>query len=119
MRSYIPSDARLIPDQANCVFRGKIYDVYQWQQQMFDGSFETFEMLKRPDTVKALAIKDDSLVVLEQEQPGSKLFFDLPGGRHDVASETELEAVKREMLEETGLTFGSWKLIEVTQPFSK
>ncbi len=36
-----------IPPNAKRVFKGIIFDVYQWQQKMFDGSKETFEMLKR------------------------------------------------------------------------
>ena len=31
----------------------------------------------------------------------------------------ELAAAKRELLEETGLSFRNWKLIKVEQPFSK
>lgn len=86
---------------------------------MFDGSFETLEMLKRPDTVKILAVKDAKVVVLEQEQPGHEPFFDLPGGRHDNENESELNLAKREMAEETGLTFHTWKLLDVTQPHTK
>ncbi len=41
----LPKNAILIPDHATCVFRGMLFDVYQWQQEMFDGSIETFEML--------------------------------------------------------------------------
>jgi ADP-ribose pyrophosphatase len=119
MRSYIPKNATLVPEQAKRVFKGVIYEVYQWQQQMFDGTYATFEMLKRPDTVKVLAEKDNTLIILDQEQPGQAAFYDLPGGRHDYDNETELDAIKREMLEETGMTFNSWKLIDVWQPFSK
>jgi ADP-ribose pyrophosphatase len=86
---------------------------------MFDGTYETFEMLKRPDTVKVLAIKDNEFIILDQEQPGQPSFYDLPGGRHDYDNETELDAIKRETLEETGMTFNSWKLVDVSQPFSK
>ena len=119
MRTYMPPDAILVPSDATCVFQGKIYGVYQWQQRMFDGSYETFEMLKRPDTVKVIAVKDNDVVVLEQEQPGAKVFFDLPGGRHDVDNESELNAAQRELKEETGLAFNNWKLVEVSQPFTK
>lgn len=119
MRSYTPPKAHLVPEQAERVFKGIIYEVYQWQQLMFDGSYQTFEMLKRPDTVKVLAIEDEQIIILDQEQPGSEPFYDLPGGRHDVESETELQAAQREMLEETGMTFKTWKLIYVSQTFSK
>lgn len=119
MRTITPKNAKLIPKDAKRVFKGQIFDVYQWRQEMFDGSFATFEMLKRPDTIKVLAIKDSKVVVLNEEQPGHGPFIDLPGGRHDVQTETELEAAKRELAEETGLEFKSWRLIKVEQPHSK
>ena len=56
MRKYIPEWAKLVPKEAKKVFSGVIYDVYQWPQEMFDGSMQTFEMLGRPDTVKILAV---------------------------------------------------------------
>lgn len=120
MRSVFPHDARLVPQQAECVFKGVIHEVYQWQQKMYDGSYSTYEMLKRHDTVKVIAIVDEKIVVLEQSQPDSpKVFFDTPGGRHDHEEENELEASKRELLEETGLTFATWKLVDCFQPVEK
>lgn len=119
MRTIIPKNARLLPDTAVRVFEGQIFDVYQWQQEMFDGTTETFEMLKRDDTIKVLAIKDDKIIVLEEEQPPHSPFIDIPGGRHDVDIESELDAAKREMLEETGMKFRNWRLIKIEQPHSK
>jgi ADP-ribose pyrophosphatase len=120
MRTILPPKARTIPNQANLVFKGAIFDVYQWQQEMYDGSHVTFEMLKRPDTVQVVAIKDHKLVVINESQPSSPDFYhSLPGGRHDIDSETELEAAQRELLEETGMTFANWRLIAVTQPIAK
>jgi 8-oxo-dGTP pyrophosphatase MutT (NUDIX family) len=118
MRNYIPPKARLVPDEAEEVFAGVIYKVYQWQQQMFDDSYATFEMLKRPDTVKVLAVHDNKLIILHQEQPSYDPFYDIPGGRHDYENETELEAAQRETLEETGMVFKNWKLISAVQTFS-
>jgi ADP-ribose pyrophosphatase len=119
MRTIIPPRAVLIPKQATRVFKGIIYDVYQWQQKQFDGSETTFEMLKRPDTVKIIAIKNDKIVMLEQEQPNHPLFYDIPGGMHTFENETELDAAKRELLEETGMSFKTWKLLQVSQFHNK
>lgn len=119
MRKFIPSFTKPIPPEAELKFKGVIYEVYQWPQKLFDGSSTTFEMLKRPDTVKIIAIKDDKLIITKQEQPRKDCFYDFPGGRVDDTDTNELAAAKRELLEETGMTFKTWKLIKVEQPFSK
>lgn len=115
----MPDFAHLIPQEAKCAFSGVIYDVYQWQQKMYDDSFETFEMLRRADTAKIIAIKDGKIVVTYQQQPGKTWFYDYPGGRIDTDDNDELAGAKRELLEETGMRFRNWKLIEVHQPFNK
>lgn len=119
MRSKLPKHAILVPKNAVKVFEGIIYDSYQWPQTLFDGRIETFEMLKRPDTVKVIAVRGDKVVILEQEQPGQRLFYDIPGGMHDHEEEDEEQAIKRELLEETGLTFNYWRLLSVVQPHGK
>ncbi len=119
MKKIIPEDNVLVPDQAECVFRGKIFDVYQWPQELFDGSQQTFEMLKRTDTVTVIGVVEDKIIIIDDEQPhfgGRKSF---PGGRVDETDETVLGAAKREMLEETGYSFDNWRLIEVRQPYRK
>ena len=119
MRTVIPKNANFVPADAKRVFTGIIYDVYQWQQELFDGSQATFEMLKRPDTIEVLAIKDDKIVAIIDEQPTRKPELTLPGGRHDVPTETELECAKRELHEETGMRFKTWRLISADQLYHK
>jgi ADP-ribose pyrophosphatase len=76
-------------------------------------------MLRRPDTVIIVAIVNDKIVLIDDEQPhvGSRLGF--PGGRVDKEDATLLAAAKREMVEETGYSFRQWKLVSVKQPHSK
>lgn len=119
MRENVPAHARLVPEHAECVFKGVVFDVYHWQQEMFDGSLQTFEMLKRPDTVKVIAIQDDQVLIIKQEQPHLKCFYDIPGGLTDVAGENERQAAMREFKEETGYAAGSWRLLDVRQPAVK
>lgn len=119
MHKVIPEGAVLIPDKAEKVFGGMIYDVYQWEQANFDDSVTTFEMLKRPDTVEVLAVVDDKLLILEDEQPHRGMVMTFPGGRVDTADESTLAAAKREMLEETGCEFSGWRLVRVVQPQHK
>src|SRR5581483_6360159 len=119
MKKLIPKDAVLIPATARRVFEGMIFDVYQWPQQLFDGTDHTFEMLKRPDTVVVMAVAEDKVLVLDDEQPhfGSRQSF--PGGRVNNADVSVQAAAEREVREETGYSFKNWRLIRVTQPHLK
>ena len=107
-----------IPKQAKRVFKGVIFDVYQWKQKMFDGSYEIFEMLKRPDTVQIIATKGDNILIAEEEQPGSPKSDGLFGGRVD-EGEQPLDAAKRELLEETGMESEEWELFKVYEYYFK
>lgn len=99
-----------IPPQAKCVFQGELFGVYQWRQEMYDGSFATYEMIKRVSTVDIIGIVDDRILLLSQEQPMKPLYPGLPGGKIDEGEEP-LAAAKRELLEETGYASNSWELL--------
>ncbi|HEX3099577.1 MAG TPA: NUDIX hydrolase [Patescibacteria group bacterium] len=92
-----------IPKKAKRIFNGTVFDVYQWKQKMFDGSFKTFEMAKKLDTISVIATVGDKIAVLYQQQPGTEWYYTLPGGYVDVPGETARTAALRELLEETGL----------------
>lgn len=110
MKKTVPADAVLIPAKAVRIFEGVIYDVYQWQQELFDGSKATFEMLRRPDAITAICVVDGKILVINEEQPhrGKKVSF--PGGRREPGEETS-RAAQREVLEETGYNFKNWRLV--------
>jgi ADP-ribose pyrophosphatase len=98
-----PNSRQPIPNNARRVFEGRIFDVYQWEQMLFDGSTTTFEKLRRPDTAYILPVTDSGRVlIVRQEQPGSQEVFGLIGGRVE-DGESPDEAARRELLEEAGL----------------
>ena len=119
MRTFVPENVHSIPSAAKRAFKGVIYDVYQWEQELFDGSTTTFEMLNRPDTVITICVDKDSIVLVKDEQPHVGTRMGIPGGRADVPSEDELAAAQRETIEETGLTLADWRLVTVQQKHSK
>lgn len=119
MKKLVPNGSILIPPEAVCVYEGVIFDVYQWQQKMFDGNYKTFECLRRPDTVVVFACIDDQLVLLRDEQPHVGVRMRSPAGRIDHRDASTLDAAKREVKEETGLEFSNWKLIGISRPATK
>ena len=107
-----------IPAQAKRVFKGIVFDVYQWPQKMFDGSFSTFEMIKRANTVEVMAISGDRILLTHQSQPNKDDFYSLIGGRGEEGEEP-LVTAKRELLEEAGLTSDSFELYKIYEPVHK
>ncbi len=109
-----------LPNNAKKVFSGVIFDVYQWEQKMYDGTTEMFERLDRPDTVDVLATtKEGKIIIQRQSQPDrDEAFLCLIGGRVE-KGEDPLEAAKRETLEETGYTSSEWEFLLSYQPTSK
>src|SRR3989344_272003 len=107
-----------LPPQAQRVFKGIIFDVYQWKQKMFDKSVETFEMLKRPDTILIIPVISNKIVIAHEEQPVKGVFHSLFGGRCE-EGEDALVTAKRELLEEAGLESNDWELLKVYEPYTK
>lgn len=114
-----PKSRQPIPPHAKRVFRGVLFDVYQWEQELFDGTKTTFEKLKRPDTVVVFPVLPDGRIMLtEQEQPGKEPFIGATGGRVE-EGEDILVAAKRELLEESGYEATEYMLWDAQQPIGK
>jgi ADP-ribose pyrophosphatase len=115
-RSYRKST---VPEHAQCKFEGVLFDVYQWEQELYDGSKTTFEKLIRDDTVIALPILEDGRILLTLDaQPGREPYLTAPGGRVD-PGETPEVAARRELLEETGYVCETLTLIYERKPEEK
>lgn len=119
MKIERPKSKQPIPENAQRVFKGVIFDVYHWEQEMYDGTTATFEKLKRADTVVVFPVLSDAQIVLtEQEQPGMNPFFSALGGRVE-EGENIITAVKRELLEESGYEAEEFVLVDARHPTSK
>ncbi len=92
----------MIPKNAKLVYDGDIFKVYNWQQKLFDGSYKTFEAVKRKDSVQLIVIKDNKLIIYDEQQPDTEQLITLPGGMIEWDEPPE-KAGPRELLEETGL----------------
>ncbi len=107
-----------IPEHAQKVFDGVIFDVYQWEQELYDGTTATFERLKRPATLLVIPEVDGKIAIADQEQPHKGKFLSLLGGRQD-NDEDPLEGAKRELLEEAGIVSDKWELWKTVEPYNK
>ncbi len=108
-----------IPDNAKCVFKGVIFEVWQWEQKMYDGGVEIFERLKRPNTSMIVPIVGNKILIQTEEQPGHlKRLNTFPCGRSE-QGEDSLATAKRELLEETGYTSNDWTLFQEESPVGK
>jgi ADP-ribose pyrophosphatase len=99
-----------IPSNAKKVFTGILFDIYQWEQEMFDGSTATFEMLARQASTEVIATVEEKIVLLNQVQPNREPYPSLPGGRIEKGEEP-LVAAKRELAEESGYTSDTFELL--------
>ncbi len=101
----------LIPPHAQKVFSWVRTDIYQWDQEMYDGSHATFERARFLDGSFAIALTPEKKILLtKQEQPARPLpFLSLPGGAFDSPQEDPLICAQRELLEETGYTSHDWE----------
>lgn len=107
-----------LPQNAKRVFEGKIWDIYQWPQKMFDGTTHTFECLKRPNTAVIIPVVENKILIQRQLQPHwDHELISLPAGRCD-GEEDSLACAKRELSEETGFASDDWEMFDKGYPHS-
>lgn len=108
-----------LPDNAKLVFKGIIFEFWQWEQKMYDGSVATFERIKRSDTTHIISLVGDKILIQIQEQPDHiSPYISFPGGRVDDGEEP-LAGAQRELLEEAGYVSEDWQLWQAKDPYNK
>ena len=100
-----------IPNHAKLVFEGQKMGIYQWEQEMFDGSVAIFEGLKYHSYTNVIAItKQGKFLLQREEQPNLGKFINIAGGGMDQGEEP-LASAKRELLEESGCISNNWHFL--------
>ncbi|MBI4599456.1 NUDIX hydrolase [Candidatus Uhrbacteria bacterium] len=104
-----------IPQSAQRVFKGALFEIWQWEQVLFDGGMKIFEKAVRPDSCAVIPVSGNTIIIQIQDQPHVGRFYSLPGGRVD-DGEDPLHAAQRELLEETGYESKDWELVLKDSP---
>lgn len=112
-----PKSKQLMPTNAEVVFEGRIFKVYNWDQIQFDGSTTKFERVVLKDGVGILPVTiNGNILLIEEEQPGKPKKLTIPTGSLEL-NEEPLQGAERELCEETGYTALDMELISSEQPF--
>lgn len=86
-----------------------MFSVWQWEQELYDGSHATFERIARSDYAYAIGVLPDQRIMLvEDEQPDRGAVLTPAGGGVE-EGESPAAAAAREFIEETGYRIGRLK----------
>jgi ADP-ribose pyrophosphatase len=113
-----PEPKQRPPTSAVRTYKGVLFEVWQWQQKLFNGETALFEVLRRPDTVLVLPVVGNDVLLVEERQPGMKSMLRTLGGRVE-SGETPEQAAQRELREESGFTANTLLLWDAWQPVNK
>lgn len=92
------------------IFNGRILHVYNDTVTLPNGNESTREIIRHIGAVCVIPITDEGKVIVERQfrYPINAVITEIPAGKLDSRSEDRLEAAKRELLEETGITADEW-----------
>lgn len=92
------------------VFDGHILHVRKDSVRLPNGSSATREHIVHVGAVCIVPVTDDGMVCMERQfrYPLDRVISEIPAGKLDRIDEDRLEAAKRELREETGLTADRW-----------
>ena len=92
------------------IFDGFILHVRKDTVRLPNGNTSTREHIMHVGAVCVVPVTEDGRVYMERQfrYPLDMVISEIPAGKLDSLSEDRLEAAKRELLEETGLTAERW-----------
>lgn len=93
------------------VFHGVLLHVFQDVVELPDGEHTIREYIRHDGAVCIIPLTDDGRVIMEGQYryANHRAFIEIPAGKLDGPDEDRLEAAKRELKEETGITADNWQ----------
>lgn len=93
-------------------FKGALVNVRQDTVRLPDGRTTTREIVVHPEVIAVLPILDDGRIVFVRQfrKAAERVLLELPAGGIDLGESPE-DAVRREMIEETGYRVGSLEFL--------
>ena len=93
------------------IFHGKLLHVFSDTVELPNGALAIREYIRHVGAVCMVAVTDDRKIIMERQYryPHGKVVVEIPAGKLDSFSEDRLEAAKRELKEETGITADNWQ----------
>lgn len=91
------------------VYSGPIFDVCSDRVRLYNGCEAQRDYLKNRGAVAIVPLDEQGNVVMERQyrQAHRRIVLEIPAGKLEASDTDPLEAAKRELLEETGVTAGS------------
>lgn len=93
------------------VYEGRLVKVNRLDVTLPDGKEATREAIRHPGASAIVPVDEEGNVTLVRQYraPIAQVLLEIPAGKLDDKDEDRLEAAKRELREETGLTAEKWK----------
>ena len=93
------------------VYSGVLLHVYRDEVQLPDGEQTAREYIRHWGAVCMVPLTEDGNVIMERQYryANGRPIIEIPAGKLDSPEEDRLEAAKRELLEETGITADHWR----------
>lgn len=88
------------------VYSGPVFDVYSDSVQLYNGAEARRDYLLHRGAVAIVPLDDEGNVIMERQfrYPHRRVLYEIPAGKLEAFDTDPLDAAKRELLEETGVT---------------
>lgn len=104
------SNLQEIQVSSETIYDGNVLHVREDMVELPNKNLASRELIRHIGAVCIIPVTDDGRVIVERQfrYPVNRVILEIPAGKLDSADEDRLEAAKRELREETGMTAEKW-----------